>query len=106
VEQSPAVSTVNVTSLAVEAGATAAFAVENGGTSTTPPGEGEQDNICMADPRPTLDPQAAKVGVPAPRMTEIGSCTSAAHGRMTSPPTIATSTTSKRHRTRLGAHSR
>jgi hypothetical protein len=49
VEQSPVVSTADVMSLVIRAGATAASVAEKAGTSTAPPAEGEQDDLCMAD---------------------------------------------------------
>jgi hypothetical protein len=61
-EQSPVVSTVEVTSSAIRAGVTAAFAAEKVGTSTALPAGGDQDNLCMVDPQPTLDPHDAEVG--------------------------------------------
>jgi hypothetical protein len=61
-EQSPAVSIANVMSLAVGAGATMVSVTEKVGISATPPIRGEQDGLCMADPRPTQDPQVAKAG--------------------------------------------
>jgi hypothetical protein len=62
VEQSPAVSTANVTSSAVGAGAAATSAAEKAGTSSAPPAGGEQDDLYMADLQPTLDPQAGEAG--------------------------------------------
>jgi hypothetical protein len=87
-----------VMSLAVGAGATMVSVTEKVGISATPPIRGEQDDLCMADPRPTQDPQVAKAGggVPALRMTYTGA--------YTSPPTAATSTNSKRCRAQSGAY--
>jgi hypothetical protein len=62
VEQSLVVSTADVTSAAVGTGAMAASAAKKAGTSTTPPTEGEQGDLYMADPRPTPDPQTSKAG--------------------------------------------
>jgi hypothetical protein len=45
VEQSPAVSMMDVTSSAVETGATAAFAAKKPETSTAPPTGGERDDL-------------------------------------------------------------
>jgi hypothetical protein len=98
VEQSPAVSMADVTSSAVGAGTTATSSAENAGTSTAPPTGGEHDNLCMVDPRPTPDPQTAEVGVLASRMMRSCAYTSVPHGRRTSMPTAAMSTTSRRHR--------
>jgi hypothetical protein len=61
-EQSPAVSTANVTSSVIGAGVMAASAEEKAGANTAPPAEGEKDDLCMTDPRPTLDPQTVEVG--------------------------------------------
>jgi hypothetical protein len=61
-EQSPAVSTADVTSAAIGTGATVISTTEKAGTSTAPPTEGKQGDLCMADPRPTLDPQTAEAG--------------------------------------------
>jgi hypothetical protein len=36
--------------------------VEMAGASTAPPARGEQDDLCMADPRPMPDPQTAEAG--------------------------------------------
>jgi hypothetical protein len=62
VEQSPAVSTAEVSSQALGAGATVASEVEKGATSTTPPVGGQQDDLCVSDPPTTLGQQAAEVG--------------------------------------------
>jgi hypothetical protein len=62
VEQLPAVSAADVTSLAAGVGGMTAFAAEKDGASAAPPAGGEQDNLCMADPQPALDPQAGEVG--------------------------------------------
>jgi hypothetical protein len=62
VEQSPTVSAVDVTSMAVGVGVTAASAVKKAGTGTAPPAEGEQDDLCMANPQLTPDQQTAEVG--------------------------------------------
>jgi hypothetical protein len=62
VEQSPAVSTADVMSSAVGAGAIAASTTDKAGASTAPPTRGEQDNLCMTDPRPMPDPQTAEAG--------------------------------------------
>jgi hypothetical protein len=62
VEQSPVVSTADVMSSVIRAGATAASVAEKAGTSTAPPAEGEQDDLCMADLRRTPDPQTAEAG--------------------------------------------
>jgi hypothetical protein len=64
VQQSPAVLTANVTNAVVGTRATAASAAEKAGTSTAPPTGrgGEQEDLCMADPRPTSDPQTVEAG--------------------------------------------
>jgi hypothetical protein len=62
VGQSSAVLTADVTSSAVEAGATTASAAEKAETSTAPPTRGEQDDLCMADLRLTSDPQTTEAG--------------------------------------------
>jgi hypothetical protein len=62
VEQSPMVSIADVTSLTVRAGAMAASMTEKAGTRTTPPARGEQDNLCIENPRLTLDPQTTEAG--------------------------------------------
>jgi hypothetical protein len=36
--------------------------MERGGTNTAPPIGGKQDDLCVTDPQPTLDQQAAEVG--------------------------------------------
>lgn len=51
-----------MTSSTIGVRATAASAAEKVGTSTTPSAGGEQDDLCMADLQPTLDPQATEVG--------------------------------------------
>jgi hypothetical protein len=60
VEQSPAVSTADVTSSAVGAGATTTSAAVKAGTSTALSARGEQDDLCMADPQLTPDPQTTE----------------------------------------------
>jgi hypothetical protein len=62
VEQSPAVSTADVTSATVGAGATATSAAGKAETSNAPATEGEQDDLCMTDPRMMPNLQASKVG--------------------------------------------
>jgi hypothetical protein len=96
------VSTADVMSTAAGTGATVAFAAENAGTSTASATKGEEDDLCMADLRPTPDPQAAEAGVPAWRMTSIGAYTSQPYGRRRSSPTAATSMNLGRRRARSG----
>jgi hypothetical protein len=62
VVKSTAVSTVDVTSTAGGAGATAASEADKAGTSTAPTTEDEGGDLCMADQLPTPDPQAAEAG--------------------------------------------
>jgi hypothetical protein len=62
VGESPAVSTADVMSAAARTGATTTFVAEKVGTSTAPATEGEGDDLYIADPRPTPDPQAAEAG--------------------------------------------
>jgi hypothetical protein len=62
VGESLAVSTADVTSAAGEIGATAASKADKPGTSTAPATEEEGGDLCMADPRPTSDPQTIEVG--------------------------------------------
>jgi hypothetical protein len=57
-----AVSTTDVTSTIGGTGATAASEADKAGTSIAPATEEEGGNLCMADPLPTLDPQAAEAG--------------------------------------------
>jgi hypothetical protein len=81
-----------------------ASAEEKAGTNIAPPVGGEQDDLCMADPQLTFDPQEAEVGGAraeddGDRCLYIGT-----RGRATSSPTIATSMSSGRRRTRSGAH--
>jgi hypothetical protein len=49
-----------VTSSAVGAGATTMSTTEKAETSTATPTGGEQDDLCMSDPQPTLDLQPAE----------------------------------------------
>jgi hypothetical protein len=51
-----------VTSSAVEVEAMAVSATEKARASTAPPTGGEQDDLCMTNPRPTPDPQTAEMG--------------------------------------------
>jgi hypothetical protein len=62
VGESPAVSTADVTSAAGGTGATVASEADKGGTSTAPATEEEGGDLCMADSRPTSDPQATEAG--------------------------------------------
>jgi hypothetical protein len=62
VAESPAVSTADVTSSVGRTGATAAFEADKAGTNTAPTTEEEGGDLCMADPRPMLDPQMAEAG--------------------------------------------
>jgi hypothetical protein len=90
VEQSPAVSTADVTSSTIGDRATTASVAEKADTSAAPPTGGEQDDLYMADPQPMLGPHAAEVGVPKSKMMVISAYTSGPRGRMTSSPTVAT----------------
>jgi hypothetical protein len=58
VEQSSA----DMTSAAVRAGATSTSVAEKARASTAPPTEGEQDDLFMADSRPTPDPHTVEAG--------------------------------------------
>jgi hypothetical protein len=62
VEQSPAVSTTDVMSSTVGVGATAASTAEKAGTSNARTVGGGQDDLCMADAQPTLDPLDGEAG--------------------------------------------
>jgi hypothetical protein len=53
---------VDVTSAAIRIGAIVASTAEKAGTSTTPPTVGEQDDLCMADPRLMSDPHTTEAG--------------------------------------------
>jgi hypothetical protein len=57
-----AVSTTDVTSAIGGTGATAVSEADKAGTSIAPATEEEGGNLCMADPLPTSDPQAAEAG--------------------------------------------
>jgi hypothetical protein len=62
VVESPAISTVDVTSTAGGAGMTAASEVDKAGTSAPPAAEDEGGDLCIASSLPTPDPQAAGAG--------------------------------------------
>jgi hypothetical protein len=62
VEQSPVVSTVDVTSADAGAGEEAVSTTEKDKTSTALPAGDEQDDLCIADPQPTLDLQTTEAG--------------------------------------------
>jgi hypothetical protein len=64
VVKSPAISVVDVTSVAGGAGTMAAFEVDKAGTSVPPAAEREGDDLCTAGPLPVSDPQAAEAGGP------------------------------------------
>jgi hypothetical protein len=59
VEQSPAISKSDMPSPTVGTRVTAASTAEKVGASTAPPTGEEKDDLCMTDPRPTLDPQTS-----------------------------------------------
>jgi hypothetical protein len=62
VEQSPMVSTADMTSATVGTGAMVTSTAKKTGTCTAPPTEKRQGDLCMAEPRPTPDPQTTEAG--------------------------------------------
>jgi hypothetical protein len=106
VEQSLVVSTADVTSPTFGGGMTTTPEVEKGGPSTALPVGGHQNDLCVsALPLPKAS-RLQKWATPELKVTITDAYTPGLRGRMTSSPTTATSTSSKRRHERSCEHSR